>query len=129
MTTKNEHLSSIQARIEELQNTIEEKEAQIKARGRHLKEELEDELSPAELVRKHPLQAAGLSFLTGVLLARALKGNRARRSAANTEACTTIEAAPSPTSSALAAIGLDVLRSVKDLGFSYLQRYIDNIIR
>ncbi|MEI8032798.1 MAG: hypothetical protein WCH05_05600 [Chlorobiaceae bacterium] len=129
MTTKNEQLHSIQARIEELQNTIEEKEAQLKTRGRHLREELEGELSPDKLIRNHPFQAIGLSFVAGLLVTRALKGKKSRRPAATGEACTVVEAAPSATSTALAGIGLEVLRSAKDLGIGYLQRYIDRKIK
>ncbi len=49
MTTKNEPLNSIQARIEELQNTIAEKEDQIRSRALHLSESIKAELEPCRL--------------------------------------------------------------------------------
>ena len=53
MTTKNEPLPSIQARIEELQNTIVEKEKQIKSRALHLSDNLKAEIAPIEIVKKY----------------------------------------------------------------------------
>lgn len=129
MTTKNEHLSGIQARIEELQHTITEKEAAIKERTRQFKDNLEAELSPVELVRSHPFEAAATTFVTGLLIARAVKGSRKSPNALSADGCIVKESCPSPNKSALNAIGLDILRSAKDLGFSYLQRYIDKKIR
>ena len=58
MTTKNEPLNSIQARIEELQNTIAEKEDQIKSRALHLSDSIKAELEPMQIVKKYPFQAA-----------------------------------------------------------------------
>jgi hypothetical protein len=127
MTTTNEPLTGIQARIEELQNTIAEKETQIKARGHQLKEEIGAELSPVELVRKHPFPATALLFVAGLQLGKTLRSGMA--SSASVPAAVTIspsvEHAPSPRKGALSTFGLEVLRSAKDLGFTYLQRYID----
>ncbi|WP_076792038.1 hypothetical protein [Chlorobium sp. KB01] len=129
MTTKNEHLSGIQARIEELQNTITEKEAKIKARSRQFKDDLEAELSPVELVRRYPLKAVATTFIAGFLVTRSLKGPRNPRKTMPADSCVAQESSSSQNSKALAAIGLDILRSAKDLGFTYLQRYIDKKIR
>ncbi|NMW21336.1 MAG: hypothetical protein HKK67_06840 [Chlorobiaceae bacterium] len=125
MTTKNETINSIQSRIEELQNTISEKEKQIKARALHLKDDLKEELKPKEIVKKYPFQCAGMTFFTGILLTRALKGRRGATSPAQAE----YSSVPFQGRGALYTIGLDVLRSAKDLGFSYLQRYIDNKLK
>lgn len=128
MSTTNEPLAGIQARIEELQNTIAEKEAQIKARTRKLKEEIEGELSPVKLVRKHPFPATGILLVTGLLLGKALRGLGSSPARAGQTACAAVERAPSNQKSALSTIGLEVLRSAKDMGFAYLQRYIEKKI-
>jgi hypothetical protein len=129
MTTKNEPLPSIQARIEELQNSIAEKEEKIKSRSRQLKKELEAELSPIEFVKRHPLKAAGTTFVAGLLLAKALKGRKGPSNPVQKESRIRPDSFPSQNKSALTTLGIDVLRSVKDLGFTYLQRYIDKKIK
>jgi len=125
MTTKNETLSGIQARIEELQSSILEKEEQIKSRAQHLKDDLKNEISPVEMVKKYPFQAAGVTFVAGLLITRALKGLGKSSLSVQSEQ----SSSPSQRNSALYTIGLDVLRSAKDMGFSYLQRYIDSKIK
>ncbi|MEI6758319.1 MAG: hypothetical protein FDX18_08205 [Chlorobium sp.] len=125
MTTKNDHLHSIQARIEELQNTISEKEEQIKKRASRLKNDLEAELSPMNIVRKYPFNAAGATFIAGLLLTKALKGNSTNSAAFQQTISTPTNLQPSQHKSAWSTIGLEALRSAKDLGFTYLQRYID----
>jgi hypothetical protein len=128
MTTTNEPLVGIEARIEELQNTIAEKEAQIKARTFKLKEEIEMELSPVELVKKHPFPATGVLFVAGLLLGRTLRALGSSSTPPQQTACSSIERSESHDKSALSAIGIEALRSAKDLGFTYLQRYIDKKI-
>ncbi len=127
MTTTNEPLTGIQARIEELQNTIAEKEAQIKARGHKLKEEIGAELSPVEIVRKHPLPTTALLFVAGLKLGKTLR--RGMHSSVSSPVALplppVVELPPSQRKGALSTVGLEVLRSAKDLGFTYLQRYID----
>ena len=125
MTTKNEPLHSIQARIEELQNTIVEKEKQIKSRALHLSDNLKAEIAPIEIVKKYPFQAAGITFVSALLLTRALRGSKKKSVPAEIEH----SALPSQGHGALYTIGLDVLRSAKDLGFNYLQRYIDSKLK
>jgi cysteine sulfinate desulfinase/cysteine desulfurase-like protein len=128
MTTTNEPLAGIEARIEELHSTITEKEAQIKARTMKLKEEIEMELSPVELVRKHPFPTTGVIFIAGLLLGKTLRNLGGSSAPSNPAACTSAECLPSHNKSALSAIGIEALRSAKDLGFTYLQRYIDKKI-
>jgi hypothetical protein len=125
MTTKNEPLYSIQARIEELQNTIAEKEEQIKSRALHLSENIKAELAPMEIVKKYPFQATGITFVSAILLIRTLSGRKSTTSPEHPD----YSSAQSQQNSALYTIGLDVLRSAKDLGFSYLKRYIDSKIK
>ncbi|MBZ4218682.1 MAG: hypothetical protein LAC69_00630 [Chlorobium sp.] len=129
MTTINEPLASIQARIDELQNTIAEKEAQIKARARKLKTDIEAELSPVKLVKKYPFPATGIMFVTGLLIGRALRGSSSQASTlAVQKDCSSVEYLPTSQKSAMSTIGLEALRSAKDLGFACLQRYIDKKI-
>ena len=125
MTTKNEPLHSIQARIEELQNTIADKEEQIKSRALHLSDNLKAELAPMEIVKKYPFQSAGITFAASILLTRTLRGSKKNDLPGQKEH----SAVQSQGHSALYTIGLDVLRSAKDLGFKYLQRYIDNKLK
>ncbi len=129
MTIPNEPLVGIQARIEELHNTIAEKEEQIKARTQKLQQDLREELSPGQLVRHHPVKAAGAAFVAGFVLTRALKGRSRLTSRQETvhHAPSTIFSTESKT--AISTIGLEVLRSFKDLGFTYLQRYLERKIR
>ncbi|MEI7747771.1 MAG: hypothetical protein WCI81_01710 [Chlorobiaceae bacterium] len=129
MTTTNEPLFGIQARIEELQNTIAEKEKQIKTRARTLKDGLKEEISPIKLIRQHPLEFAGTSFLAGMLLTTTLRRHRSPSAQGDPQLNTTSQYIPTQSKTALSAIGLEVLRSVKDLGFTYLQRYLDNKIK
>ncbi len=128
MTPTNEPLAGTQARINELQNIIAEKEAQIKARGRKLRAELETGLSPLEVVRKHPFQATAVVFAAGLLLG---KGGRCKKSISppiSEAAYAPAKRFPSRSQSALSAIGLEVLRTAKELGFASLQHYIDKKI-
>ena len=125
MTTKNEPLNVIQARIEELQNTIAEKEDQIRSRALHLSDSIKEELAPMQIVKKYPFQAAGITFVTGLVLTRTLRGSKRAPSTEQSD-CYSVQP---QRNSALYTIGLDVLRSAKDLGFSYLQKYIDSKIK
>jgi hypothetical protein len=129
MTTTNEPLFSIQSRIEELQNTIAEKEEQIKTRARILKEELKEEISPIKFIRQHPFECVGTSILAGLLLTTALRSRRSPSAQGERQLTTTSQLIPAQNKTALSTIGLEVLRSVKDLGFTYLQRYLDNKIK
>ncbi len=130
MTITNEPLVGIQARIEELHNTITEKEEQIMARNRKLKDELMKEISPEHIVRQHPFEAAGVTFLAGLLLARAMRGHKSP----SIRVEPTQHSAPSQhmsaqSKTALSSIGFEMLRSMKDLGLTYLQRYLEKKFR
>ncbi len=129
MTTINEPFVGIQARIEELQDTIAEKEEQIKTRARILKEELKEEISPVKFIRQHPFEFAGTSFVAGLLLTRALRSPRRASAQGERPLTNPSQFIPAQGKTALSAIGLEVLRSVKDLGFTYLQRYLDKKIK
>ena len=129
MTTTNEPLFGIQLRIEELQNTIAEKEEQIKTRARILKEELQEEISPTKFIRQHTFETIGTSFLAGLLITTALRSHKSPSAQGEPPLTTTSQFIPTQGKTALTTIGLEVLRSVKDLGFTYLQRYLDNKIK
>lgn len=122
--TTDEPIEGIQARIEDLQNTIAEKEEQIRERARQLKEELQRELSAEKIIKRHPLKAAGTALAAGFLIGRSLKKSRQNIPVA-TE-CVPAQRQPSVVKSAIiGSIGVDLLRSLKDIGLTRLQRYID----
>jgi hypothetical protein len=130
MTTKNDTLHGIQARIEELQKTIAEKEKQIKARTRNLKKDIEEELSPEEIIKKHPFLAAGTTFTAGLILTKTLGGRRKSPPQAKTpEPAFQPEPAASRRKGVMYTVGLDVFHSLKDIGFKYLQGYVENKFR
>jgi hypothetical protein len=118
MTTPNEPLHTIQVRIDELQATIAEKEEQIKQRATKLKDDLKNELSPAQLVKHHPFVAVGTTFVGGFFIGRTLSGYKHHH---HTATPTT----PAIGNSFLATIGAEVVRSLKDVGIAYLHRYFD----
>jgi hypothetical protein len=126
MTTGNEHLKSIQSRIEELEQTISEKTEQIKTRTQHLKEDIQTELTPVEMVRKHPLEVTGATFVAGFLLARFVGGLFGSKPKRVVEHTTYVDAKPSAVKTALGSIGIELLHSGKDLGLTYLRHYLDD---
>ncbi len=128
MTPINEPLDGIQARIEELQKSIAKREAQIKAKTQKLKAEIETELSPVKIVGKHPFAVTTVVFAAGLLLGRGVRGARRTSAPMGEVHCAPAERSPSRTESALSTIGLEALRSAKELGFACLQRYIDKKI-
>ncbi len=128
MTPINEPLDGIQARIEELQKSIAKREEQIKAKTRKLKEEIEAELSPVRIVEKYPFVVTTVVFAAGLLLGKAVRGTRRSSAPMGQVHCAPVERAPSRGENALSAIGLEALRSAKELGFACLQRYIEKKI-
>ncbi|ASQ91136.1 hypothetical protein CHL67_09595 [Prosthecochloris sp. GSB1] len=129
MEKKAEHFKSIDARIEELEKSIRDRETELKNRAGHLTEEIRSELAPGELVRKYPLQAAGAALLTGFLggkIIRSIVTHSPERKADDGN-----RAAPEPSGArqALGALGIDILHSGKNLAFSYLQHYLDQKIK
>ncbi len=127
MITSNEPLIGIQARIEELHSTITEKEELIKARAITLKDGLREELSMENIVRQHPLQAAGITFIAGVLLTRKLTSHNSISISPKFAAPQAITSTQNKT--ALSTIGFEVLRSIKDIGITYFQRYLEKKIK
>lgn len=126
MEKKAEPLKSIEARIHELENSIHEREKQLKDRAGQFKKELQEELSPEELVRKYPLQTTGISLAFGFLAGKVLRSVISPSSHKNVQPASKPKSEPSELKSAVASIGIDVLRSGKDLAFNYLRHYLDN---
>jgi ElaB/YqjD/DUF883 family membrane-anchored ribosome-binding protein len=128
MTTANEHISSIQTRIDELEQTISERGEQIRNRAVHLKEDLQEELAPAELIRKHPFQTTGSALVAGLVLGRVLKSMfRSGRTAAAPEpapVASSQERRPSAVKAALATVGAEALHAGEDLAVTWLKNYI-----
>jgi hypothetical protein len=123
MTTPTDQLKSIQSRIDELEQTISDRSEQIKARTLKLKDELQDELSPAEMVRKHPFEAAGGVFLAGLILGRGIRGAFGRK---KIDAPTVSPAAePVHAKHATSGIVVEILHAGKDLALTYLKHYLD----
>ena len=130
MITQNEPLAAIQARREELHHTITERKEQIAMRAEELVTKLKKEVSPITLIKKHPGKAACAAFLSGLLLTKAFGGHRTPSAGMEyREQYTPPPFLPTPGKTALSAIGFELLRSVKDIGFSYLQRYLEKKIR
>ena len=129
MTTPNEPLVGIQARIEELHNTITEKEELIKARTRKLKEELKEEISPENIIRQHPFKATGAAFVAGLLFTKILRNHKSDTPRVETPYSAPSQHLTTQSKTALSTIGFEVLRSIKDIGFNYLQRYLEKKIR
>jgi hypothetical protein len=128
MTTANEHISSIQTRIDELEQTISERGEQIRNRAVHLKEDLQEELAPAELIRKHPFKTTGSALVAGLIFGRALKSLfRSGRPAAAPEpapVASSQERRPSAVKAALATVGAEALHAGEDLAVTWLKNYI-----
>ncbi|NTU91458.1 MAG: hypothetical protein HGB01_07500 [Chlorobiaceae bacterium] len=128
MTTANDHLKSIQSRIDELEHTISERGEQLRKRTTQLKEDLQEELSPEELIRKHPFQATGGALVAGLLVGRAVRSlfsprHRAAVAAPEIHLPATVEA--SAMKVALGAVGAELIHAGKDLAISWLKSYID----
>ncbi|NTU57502.1 MAG: hypothetical protein HGB00_01065 [Chlorobiaceae bacterium] len=125
MTTANDPIKSIQSRIDELEQSIAERGEHIKARTLQLKEELQDELSPVELIRKHPVEAAGASFVTGVLLGRAIKSIVSPTPHRPSVQSDPADKQRSTLSATIGIIGIELLHTAKDLGIAWLKNYIE----
>jgi len=129
MTTANDPIKNIQSRIDELEQTISDKGKQIRERTRQLKEDMEEELSPMELIRKHPLEATGISFVTGIIAGRMIRSILSPRSNPVKTAVVIPHNAtvkqPSAVSSAIGAIGIELLHTAKDLGISWIRNHFE----
>ncbi|MCG8342372.1 MAG: hypothetical protein MI684_05990 [Chlorobiales bacterium] len=129
MGKKTEPLKNIEARIHELENSIREREKQLKERAGQFKKELQEEFSPAELVKKYPLQTTGISLVFGFFAGKIVRSIVSPSSCRNAQPVSQPKSEPSELKSAAASIGIDVLRSSKDLAFSYLKSYLDNKLK
>jgi hypothetical protein len=129
MTNANDPIKNIQSRIDELEQTISERGEQIRERTMQLKEDLQEELSPMEIIRKHPVEAAGISLITGIVAGRVI---RSLVSPKRQPVAKTIPATPpppqapqarqsSPIAVAAGAIGVELLHTAKDLAISWLK--------
>ncbi len=126
MGKKVEPLKNIEARIHELENSIHEREQQLKERAGRFKEELQEEMSPVELIKKYPLQLSGVSLAIGFLAAKIVRAVMTPSSRKSTQPASKPKSETSELKSAMSSIGIDVLRSGKDLAFNYLKHYLDN---
>ena len=129
MEKNTEPLKNVETRIEELESNIHEREAQLKNRAGEFKKELQKELSPEEVVKKYPLQSTGISLLCGVLAGIVVRAVVSQPSEKNIQQAMHLKSEPSELKSAIGSIGIDALRSGKDLAFNYLKYYLDNKIQ
>ncbi|HHE07833.1 MAG TPA: hypothetical protein ENL01_02860 [Chlorobaculum parvum] len=139
MTTANDPLKNIQSRIDELEQTISDRGEQIKARTRQLKDDLQEELSPVELLKKHPAESAGVSFVTGLVAGRVIRGlistktpRTAKKKAMPSEPAfgeETIAIKPSALKAAISAIGIELLNTGKDLAITWAKNQFDSRTR
>lgn len=129
MEKKAEPLKNIEARIHELEQSIHEREQQLKDRAGQFKKELQEEFSPEELVKKYPLQTTGASLVFGFLAGKVLQSVISPSSHNNAQPASKPKSESSELKSAVASIGIDILRSGKDLAFNYLKHYLDNRVK
>lgn len=130
MTTGNDHLQSIQSRIDELEHTISKRGENIRTRTRQLKEDLKDELAPAELIRKHPIETAAATFVAGIALGRILKRMVTHpKTPATPPLIHTVAvestAHPAVSRPVLGSIGFEMFHAGKDLAMTWLKHYLD----
>ncbi|QEQ56504.1 hypothetical protein [Chlorobium phaeovibrioides] len=115
--------------MKELQSTIAEKEEQIRQRGHQLQHDIEAGISPKEMVKKHPLQSTAIFFVTGLLTGKVLRHLTRRPTTPTATKKTELSQPQAATDSSFSDIRMELLRSAKDLGVSYLQHYIDGKFR
>ncbi|NTU68120.1 MAG: hypothetical protein HGB02_04480 [Chlorobiaceae bacterium] len=126
MTTAHENLKSIQSRIDELEQTISERGEQIRTRARHLKDEIQEELAPEELVRKHPFKTTGAALLAGLVIGSSTRSIFSPpRRVAVTESLPAVHQGRTAIGAAIGAIGAEVLHAGKDLAISWIRNYIE----
>jgi hypothetical protein len=125
MTNANDPIKSIQSRIDELEQTISERGEHIKARTTQLKEEIQEELSPAELIRKHPLEAAGVSLVTGIVLGRVIRGIVSPSQKSPVVSSSAADKQHSTLRATIGVIGVELLNTAKDLGIAWVKNYIE----
>lgn len=129
MTTANDPIRNIQSRIDELEQTISEKGEQIRERTRQLKEDMEEELSPMEIIRKHPVEVTGISFVTGIVAGRMIRGIFSRKPHPIETTVVTQQKAPlnqpSAVSAAVGAIASELLHTGRELGVTWIKNYFE----
>ncbi|MCW8798572.1 MAG: hypothetical protein OQK66_06355 [Prosthecochloris sp.] len=125
MAQDTEPFTNIEARIQHLQDSIAQHSQQLKSRASRLKDDLQDELAPEEIIRKYPLQSAAASLIAGVLTGKFIRAVVTPSTRSHEKS---IENRPSEFKTALSDIGVDILRSGKDLAFTYFRHYLDNRI-
>jgi len=128
MTTAHDPIKNIQSRIDELEQTISERGEQIKERTRQLKEDLQEELSPMEIVKRHPVEATGVSFVTGIVAGRVIRSlfSSKHRPAVNQAQAAPQEKQPSPVGVAAGAIGIELLHTFRDLAVTWLKSQVES---
>ncbi len=129
MANKTEPLKSTEAKIQELENRIRDREEQLRKRTGRFKKELQQELSPEELVRRYPFRTTGLSLLIGFFTGKLIRKALSRQPQQRTETDRSQRKEPSELKSALGSIGLELLRSGKDIAISYLKHSLDKKIK
>jgi hypothetical protein len=129
MTSGNDPLKNIQSRIEELEQTISQRSAHIKNSTKRLKEDIQTELSPVTVAKKHPLEATGATFVAGFLLARILKNIFRPRPRPLVQHSTVVDVKPSVMKVAAGGLALELLHAGKELGVTWLKQYIEERLR
>ena len=133
MSNAHDPIKNIQSRIDELEQTIADRGEQIKERTRQLKEDLQEELSPVEMLRRHPLEATGASFVTGIVAGRVIRSLVSPKRQPATvapqiqPAPQTYQAKPaSPIAVAAGAIGAELLHAAKDMAVAWLKSQVES---
>ena len=133
MSNAHDPIKNIQSRIDELEQTIADRGEQIKERTRQLKEDLQEELSPVEMLRRHPLEATGASFVTGIVAGRVIRSLVSPKRQPATvapqiqPAPQTYQAKPaSPIAVAVSAIGAELLHAAKDMAVAWLKSQVES---
>ena len=133
MSNAHDPIKNIQSRIDELEQTIADRGEQIKERTRQLKEDLQEELSPVEMLRRHPLEATGASFVTGIVAGRVIRSLVSPKRQPATIAPQTPPAPQatqprpaSPIAVAAGAIGAELLHAAKDMAVAWLKSQVES---
>ncbi len=66
----NKKIDRIEAKKRELEAKLERVQSGLEHNLEHVKQDVTDSVSPAEIVRKHPLQSVGIAIVAGFLLTR-----------------------------------------------------------
>ena len=98
-----------------------------------MKEDLQEELSPVEMLRRHPLEATGASFVTGIVAGRVIRSLVSPKRQPATIAPQTPPAPQatqprpaSPIAVAAGAIGAELLHAAKDMAVAWLKSQVES---